>query len=90
MMSCIDVDADDSAIWARMKTCSHLAKTLCQDRIGTAMEESEGLGITFNWHASDETLRRSLKEFNSHLLIQGSTATLTNNFKIVGHEGKSN
>jgi hypothetical protein len=54
------------------------------------MEESEGLGIAFNWHASDEALRRSLKEFNSHLLIQGSTATLTNNFKIVGHEGKSN
>jgi hypothetical protein len=45
------------------------------------MKQSDGLSISFNWHPPDKTFRGGFEDFDPHLLIEGTTAALTNNVK---------
>jgi hypothetical protein len=45
------------------------------------MEKADWLSITFHWHSTHETFGGCFKNFDTHLLIEGTTAALTNNVK---------
>jgi hypothetical protein len=85
MMSRVDIDTDNSSIWASMKLGTNRTQTLRKNDICATVKQSDWLGIAFDWHRAHETFGRGFDDFNTHLLIKGAPTTLTQNLHEVRH-----
>lgn len=59
-------------------------QSLCQDGIGATMEKSDRLAIALHGHATHDSVRRSLKNLDTHLGSEFAAATLEQEIHVIG------
>lgn len=67
-----------------MKLRGDGTESLGEHRIRATMEQSDRLSISLDRHATDDSLRRCLKDLDAHLDTELTTASLDEEVHIVG------